>query len=265
MFDWALLQAPWAAEAYGDAIWLRETMFGRGPMAGQRPVEPRPVAPGDRRRGVGRDRRHGCGRARPRPCVLLTIRGTPFLYYGEEIGMRDVAIPSDEIIDPPARRALSDPDFQWWNRDQCRTRRCRGRPSPGHGFTTGRPWLRFGDDADQRNVAAQEAETGLGAGHLPPADRPAPRARTRYASGALHLASLGDAGRPRLAPRGARRPRARRGRISPRTSATSTVPNGDGAGASRPVGGSHVDPSAPGPRGNSSRCGRSRRVILAAG
>jgi len=29
VFDWALLQAPWAADAYNDAIWLRETMFGR--------------------------------------------------------------------------------------------------------------------------------------------------------------------------------------------------------------------------------------------
>ena len=29
---------------------------------------------------------------------------------------------------------------------------------PGHGFTTGRPWIRFGDDAGTRNVAAQTAD-----------------------------------------------------------------------------------------------------------
>jgi alpha-glucosidase len=31
---------------------------------------------------------------------------------------------------------------------------------PGHGFTNGRPWLRLGDDADTRNVAAQETDPG---------------------------------------------------------------------------------------------------------
>ena len=31
---------------------------------------------------------------------------------------------------------------------------------PGHGFTTGRPWIRFGDDAGTRNVAAQAADSG---------------------------------------------------------------------------------------------------------
>ena len=95
--------------------------------------------------------------ARAAAVVLLTIRGTPFLYYGEEIGLGDVAIPVGEIIDPPARRALVDPDFEWWNRDQCRS------PMPwtaeaGHGFTTGRPWLRFGDDAADRNVATQTSD-----------------------------------------------------------------------------------------------------------
>ena len=29
---------------------------------------------------------------------------------------------------------------------------------PGHGFTTGHPWLRFGADADRRNVAAQDGD-----------------------------------------------------------------------------------------------------------
>ena len=42
--------------------------------------------------------------ARAAAAILLTLRGTPFLYYGEEIGLRDVEVPFDEIIDPPARR-----------------------------------------------------------------------------------------------------------------------------------------------------------------
>jgi alpha-glucosidase len=158
VFDWALLAAPWSAEAYGDAIWLREKMFGDARWLANvlsnhdqsrhatRLAESAHIADSD-------------AVARAAAVVLLTIRGTPFLYYGEELGLRDVAIPVDEIIDPPARRALIDPDFEWWNRDQCRS------PMPwaagdGHGFTTARPWLRFGEDAATRNVERQSGDPG---------------------------------------------------------------------------------------------------------
>jgi alpha-glucosidase len=156
VFDWALLAAPWSAEAYGAAIWLREKMFGDERWLAN------VLSNHDQSRHASR-LADSAGIAdtdavaRAAAVVLLTIRGTPFLYYGEEIGLHDVAIPVDEIIDPPARRALVDPDFEWWNRDQCRS------PMPwtgdtGHGFTTGRPWLRFGDDAGDRNVAAQTSD-----------------------------------------------------------------------------------------------------------
>src|SRR5690606_21310239 len=36
--------------------------------------------------------------------MLLTLRGTPFLYYGEEIGMREVKLPRSRILDPVGRR-----------------------------------------------------------------------------------------------------------------------------------------------------------------
>ena len=158
VFDWALLQAPWSAEAYGDAIWLREKMFGHERWLANvlsnhdqsrhatRLAESAGIADTD-------------SVARAAAVVLLSIRGTPYLYYGEEIGLQDVEVPVDEIIDPPARRALVDPDFEWWNRDQCRSPMPWSN-GPGHGFTTGRPWLRFGDDADGRNVASQEADDG---------------------------------------------------------------------------------------------------------
>ena len=96
VFDWALLAAPWSAEAYGDAIWLREKMFGdqrwlanvlsNHDQARQatRLADSAGIADTD-------------AVARAAVVILLTIRGTPFLYYGEEIGLRDVAIPVDEI------------------------------------------------------------------------------------------------------------------------------------------------------------------------
>lgn len=156
VFDWALLAAPWSATAYGDAIWLREKMFGDERWLAN------VLSNHDQSRHATRlaESAHIADTdavARAAAVVLLTIRGTPFLYYGEEIGLRDVAIPVDEIIDPPARRALTDPDFEWWNRDQCRS------PMPwaagtGHGFTTGRPWLRFGEDAAIRNVERQSGD-----------------------------------------------------------------------------------------------------------
>jgi len=156
VFDWALLAAPWSAATYGDAIWLRETMFGDDRWLAN------VLSNHDQSRHASR-LASSAGLAdtdavaRAAAVVLLTIRGTPFMYYGEEIGLRDVQVPEDEIIDPPARRALVDPDFQWWNRDGCRSP-MPWTSGPGYGFTSGRPWLRFGDDADARNVASQDSD-----------------------------------------------------------------------------------------------------------
>jgi glycosidase len=88
--------------------------------------------------------------------LLLGLRGTPFMYQGEEIGLGDAEIPAGEILDPPARL------FQfgtWWARDPCRA------PIPwdgslNGGFTTARPWMRLAGDVASRNVAAQEADQG---------------------------------------------------------------------------------------------------------
>jgi alpha-glucosidase len=63
-----------------------------------------------------------------------------------------VAVPPDEIQDPPARAAS--PDFPWWNRDQCRSP-MPWTGGPGAGFTTGRPWMRLAPDTATRNVQRQ--------------------------------------------------------------------------------------------------------------
>ena len=156
VFDWALLMAPWSAEAYGAVIESRESLFGEARWPANvlsnhdqsrhatRLAETAGIADTD-------------AVARAAAVVLLTLRGTPYLYYGEELGLRDVAIPDDEIIDPPARRI--DPDFTWWNRDQCRSP-MPWTTEPGHGFSPARPWLRFGGDAATRNVATQADDHG---------------------------------------------------------------------------------------------------------
>jgi alpha-glucosidase len=100
----------------------------------------------DRARFVSRHDFDGRGqdRARAAAVLLLGLRSTPFLYYGEEIGMADVDVPPEQQHDP-AR-------FLHIGRDPERTP-MQWDASAGRGFTTGTPWLPFG--APEINVADQ--------------------------------------------------------------------------------------------------------------
>jgi alpha-glucosidase len=96
---------------------------------------------------------HSDARTKVAAALLLTLRGTPFLYYGEEIGMEDTPIPRAEIKDPPGKKYWPfDP-----GRDPARTP-MQWSARPGAGFTTGKPWLRINKDYRRRNVAAQRAD-----------------------------------------------------------------------------------------------------------
>jgi alpha-glucosidase len=86
--------------------------------------------------------RVGAARARIAALLLLTLRGTPTIYYGDEIGMPDGDIPRDRIQDPQALN-LDDPSF---SRDPVRTP-MRWDGTELGGFTTGEPWLPVGNDA----------------------------------------------------------------------------------------------------------------------
>ena len=69
--------------------------------------------------------------------------------------MGDVDIPPDESVDPPAFRF--GPESGWWDRSRCRTP-MPWSPGIGSGFTTGRPWLPLGPDAEMRNVQVESAD-----------------------------------------------------------------------------------------------------------
>jgi alpha-glucosidase len=89
-------------------------------------------------------------RARVALLLLLTLRGTPFLYYGDEIALPEVALDPSRALDPVPRRT-GDPGS---NRDRCRTP-MQWADAPGGGFTDGgEPWLPFGD-LEGCNVAAE--------------------------------------------------------------------------------------------------------------
>jgi alpha-glucosidase len=86
--------------------------------------------------------------------MLLSLRGTPFLYYGEEIGMTTTEPKTiDEVRDPVGKR--------YWpankGRDGERTP-MQWDASAQSGFTTGRPWLPVPPSYRGRNVAAQERD-----------------------------------------------------------------------------------------------------------
>jgi alpha-glucosidase len=89
-------------------------------------------------------------RARTVLFMLLTLRGTPFLYYGDEIGLPDTDVPEDRVLDPVGkihgRRVGRDPErtpMPWTGES-------------GAGFTQPgvEPWLPFGDIAAY-NIAGQ--------------------------------------------------------------------------------------------------------------
>ncbi len=85
--------------------------------------------------------------------LLLTLRGTPTLYYGDEIGMRDLAIPRAEQQDP---QGINMPG-RGLSRDSARTPMLWDS-GPGAGFTTGKPWLRLDPAYPRRNVEAQRKD-----------------------------------------------------------------------------------------------------------
>ena len=149
-FNFSFLHAPWSAEAF-----RRETeRFQR--HVGRRGWPDHVLSSHDAPRHASRYDHPELGEARARlaALMLLTLPGTPFLYQGEEIGMRNVPIPKERLQDPLAWRLH--PNL---SRDPSRTP-VPWEGGPGAGFTTGEPWLPIGADADVRNVAAQRANPG---------------------------------------------------------------------------------------------------------
>jgi len=89
-------------------------------------------------------------RARAAMLMLMGLRGTPFLYYGDEIGMPDTDIPDDRVLDPVGvfhgARVGRDPErtpMPW-----------TGEPGAGYSQPGVEPWLPYGDIA-ACNVADQ--------------------------------------------------------------------------------------------------------------
>jgi alpha-glucosidase len=94
--------------------------------------------------------RIGGAAARTAAMMLLTLPGLPIIYYGDEIGMVDVAVPAARSRDPfigvGNNRDAERTPMQWDN-------------SRSAGFTTGKPWLPIAKDYKKINVQKQSHDT----------------------------------------------------------------------------------------------------------
>ena len=143
-FNFHLISTPWQAEAIAALVETYEAALPKGGW-------PNWVLGNHDRPRVAT--RLGPSQARVAAMLLLTLRGTPTIYQGEEIGMADVPIPPDLVQDPweknvPGLGLGRDPErtpMQW-------------DASSNAGFTTGEPWLPIAADYRAVNVAAQAAD-----------------------------------------------------------------------------------------------------------
>ena len=103
------------------------------------------------------------GQLRSAAAVLLTLPGTPFLYYGEEVGLQNGPGDDDESKRTPMPWDASD---------------------PGGGFTTGKRWRSFAPGQATANVAAQTADPGSLLSHY------RSLIRARHASSAVQRGKL---------------------------------------------------------------------------
>jgi alpha-glucosidase len=98
--------------------------------------------------------RIGTAQARVAGVLLLTLRGTPTIYYGEELGMHDVPIPPDRVHDP---RELNQPGLGLC-RDPFRTPMEWDATASG-GFSEAEPWLPLAGDHAERSVERQRDDS----------------------------------------------------------------------------------------------------------
>ena len=100
--------------------------------------------------------RLGAAQARVAAVLLLTLRGTPTMYYGDELGMPDAVIAPDEVQDPAEKRQPG----QGFGRDPERSPMLWDG-SANAGFTTGKPWLPLVEGWEAMTVAAEGAGSVL--------------------------------------------------------------------------------------------------------
>jgi len=143
-----LISMPWEAEAIGRFAAAYEAALPPGAWPNW------VLGNHDRPRLASR---LGPEQARVAAVLLLTLRGTPTVYYGDELGLPDVPVPPERVRDPWERRVPG----QGLGRDPVRTPMpWDGGPNAGFCPPGREPWLPLVPDAAARSVAAQRDDPG---------------------------------------------------------------------------------------------------------
>lgn len=140
-FNFQLIDAPWHARGLAQLITEYEAALPPGGWPNW------VLGNHDRPRIAARI---GEAQARVAAMLLLTLRGTPTLYYGDELGIGQLSIPAEKVQDP---RELREPGLGL-GRDPVRTPMAWD-VSENAGFSAGAPWLPLHPDWPERNVASQ--------------------------------------------------------------------------------------------------------------
>ncbi|MGI8363911.1 alpha-amylase family glycosyl hydrolase [Sphingomonas paucimobilis] len=140
-FNFQLIDAPWQARSLARMIAEYEAALPPGGWPNW------VLGNHDRPRSATK---RGAAQARVAAMLLLTLGGTPTLYYGDELGLENGVIPLDRVRDP---RELREPGLGL-GRDPVRTP-MPWDDSPQAGFTQGEPWLPLGAGWEHQNVAAE--------------------------------------------------------------------------------------------------------------
>lgn len=144
-FNFKFLESGWRAGQFARAVEDWESVLGSNYWPNY-VLNNHDVTRSASRYAIGEDDE----RLKLAAAMLLTLRGTPFIYYGEEIGMRNIRFKRSEILDPVGKH--------YWpfhkGRDGCRSP-MQWDASLNAGFTQSHPWLPVHPDWQQRNIALQ--------------------------------------------------------------------------------------------------------------
>jgi alpha-glucosidase len=142
--NFVFLHLPWDAAAFRAAIDGFEALSTEAAWPAWF------LANHDHPRVASRFNADGNGQLRAREVLLMlyALRGTPFIYQGEELGLPDADIPRERIVDVDGRDPERAP-IPW---------KPPSEAGPGAGFTTGEPWLPIVSGAEELSVVRQEAD-----------------------------------------------------------------------------------------------------------
>ena len=149
VFDFRLMKSAWDADPFRRFLSNHVPAIPKG---GSATIV---FSNHDQQRHIDRYGKSGDAEARARAAALLlfTLPGTPFMYYGEELGMRNAKLRYRQLRDPYTKR--------FWpfrpGRDPARTP-MQWDSSVRAGFTTGEPWLPVDPSSGKLNVAREAAD-----------------------------------------------------------------------------------------------------------